>query len=302
MRMQHAIFVDAGYLLTQALTIVSNKTSKHRKDLDIKDPPGLLMHLRSEARKFASNTRLLRTYWYDGVSASMTPEQIKIASLPDLHFRGGSLHNKKQKGVDGRIVQDLFELASEGVISDALIVTGDGDLSVGIEFAQRRGVRVAILGIEDLPNGVSPNRHAELAFLADALISMGSVEIQKYFAYTAPVVVPAPVVVTTAPPPPAPNAPVSTLPTAGGTTQAPKAAVSLDKATLDGIAKTVADSILPANLAATLNKAGGVMSDTDRQLLAEGRKELNRVLTTDERNYLRVAYRGEVAKRASTIP
>ncbi|MCG8399279.1 NYN domain-containing protein, partial [Bacillus atrophaeus] len=90
-------------------------------------------------------------------------------------------HNKKQKGVDGRIVQDLFELASEGIISDALIVTGDGDLSVGVEFAQRRGVRVAILGIEDIPNGVSPNRHQALTFLADAVLTMGSAEINKYF-------------------------------------------------------------------------------------------------------------------------
>lgn len=288
MKMQHAIFVDAGYLLSQAITIVSKKKATQRKELTLLDPPGLLGHLRAEAQTFAPKARLLRTYWYDGVSTSMTAEQSKIAGLPDLHFRGGTLHNKKQKGVDGRIVQDLFELASEGVISDALIVTGDGDLSVGIEFAQRRGVRVAILGIEDIPNGVSPNRHEALTFLADAVLTMGNAETTKYFAYT-PAAKP-----VAAPAPPA-AAPVVA---AAAPTHAAAAAAAPDKAALEGIAKTVALGILPANLPATLNKAGGIVADTDKQLLAEGRKVLGRALSTEERNYLRLAFRGLVTKAA----
>lgn len=292
MRMQHAIFVDAGYLLSQAITIVSKKASAQRKELTILDPPGLLGYLCNEAHIFAPNARLLRTYWYDGVSASMTAEQNKIAGLPDLHFRGGTLHNKKQKGVDGRIVQDLFELASEGIISDALIVTGDGDLSVGVEFAQRRGVRVAILGIEDIPNGVSPNRHQALTFLADAVLTMGSAEINKYFSYTPAVAAPAP----TQPGPAAVPAPAAPAVAAPAPAPATAAAAVIDKAGLDAIAKTVASGILPANLPATLNKAGGIVSDTDKQLLAEGRKVLGRALSTDERNYLRIAFRGLVPK------
>jgi len=293
MLLQHAIFVDAGYLLTQALTIASSKASKLRKDLVLKDPQGLLAHLKAEALQFAPGTRMLRTYWYDGVAASMTTEQSQVAGLPDLHFRAGSLHNKKQKGVDGRIVQDLFELASERTISDALIITGDGDLSVGIEFAQRRGVRIAILGIEDLPNGVMPNRHPELTFLADAVFTMGGADINKFFAYQPPAA-PAP------PPAPAAAAPPALAPPPAPPVPVP-AAIQI---TLKGVADTVIASVLPANVPATLNHAGGIVAETDRQLLAEARKALARTLSMEERNFLRAAYRARVANTppAAAVP
>jgi uncharacterized LabA/DUF88 family protein len=145
---RYAIFVDAGYLSSQALHILSGKPKNERSELKLQNPAALIAELTKQAQAAFGHDRILRTYWYDGVATSMTTEQTSIAVLPDVQFRAGTIHNRKQKGVDSRIVHDLFELASNRAIADAMVVTGDGDLAVGIEFAQRRGMRVALLSIE----------------------------------------------------------------------------------------------------------------------------------------------------------
>ncbi|WP_051929187.1 NYN domain-containing protein [Thermopetrobacter sp. TC1] len=58
------------------------------------------------------------------------------------------MHNGSKKGVDSLIVTDLITLAQNKAISDAILLSGDEDLRVGVQMAQIYGVRVHLLGIE----------------------------------------------------------------------------------------------------------------------------------------------------------
>jgi uncharacterized LabA/DUF88 family protein len=150
---------DAGYLLHKGVEIVSSKLSTERREPEITDAPGLI-HLLVEQTKSALNLsakELPRVYWYDGVlPGGLTPQQRSICELPDVNSRSGLVNSKgQQKGVDSLIVTDLFELTANHAISDASLVTCDGDLAIGIDLAQKKGVRIAVLGLEDLAVGVS---------------------------------------------------------------------------------------------------------------------------------------------------
>ncbi|MDM4770915.1 NYN domain-containing protein [Solimonas sp. SE-A11] len=283
-----AIFVDVGYLMRQALRIVSGKDNATRSELRIIDPAKLIDTLSQQARNAFRHDRQLRTYWYDGVGTTMTPEQTSIAILPDVQFRAGTIHNKKQKGVDSRIVHDLFELASNRAIADALVVTGDGDLAVGIEFAQRRGLRVALLSIEDVPNGVSANRHPELSYLADRQLTLGKGDIDKLFKYE-----PAAKVVAAKPIPPQAQA----VPAPVVQVVAPQAPASIDDQLRAAVKQLIAD--LPEDTRAkSLNAAGGIVAEIDRQLLAKAKAALGRMLETPERNKLRSLYSEQINQQS----
>ncbi len=53
----------------------------------------------------------------------------------------------QQKGVDSLIVTDLVELARNRAITDAIVLSGDEDLRIGVQLAQSFGVRIHLLGI-----------------------------------------------------------------------------------------------------------------------------------------------------------
>lgn len=181
------ILVDAGYLLTQAVKILSAKVSHSRAELDLHDPSGLIAMLTGKAREVLENERLLRVYWYDGVANGLSHEHRRLIDVDDLQFRAGKINGSgQQKGVDSMIVTDLIELASHHAISDALVITGDSDLAIGIELAQRRGVRVAAMGVEDLTSD-SPVLHGqsfEITSLSDRLVRIGRSELDPYLRYT----------------------------------------------------------------------------------------------------------------------
>ena len=180
------ILVDAGYLLRQAAEILSNKTPKTgRGDITIVDPQGLIQMLVQKTKVALQNNNLLRVYWYDGVKTTMTAEHKAIMALEDVQFRAGTVNgNGQQKGVDSRIVTDLVELAGHHAVCDALLVTGDGDLAIGIELAQRRGVRVAVLGVEDMTVGVHHSQSGEVVSVADRVVRIGRADIAPYIHYT----------------------------------------------------------------------------------------------------------------------
>ena len=54
----------------------------------------------------------------------------------------------QQKGVDSLIVTDLMELARNHAITDAVLLSGDEDLRIGVQIAQSFGVRVHLIGIK----------------------------------------------------------------------------------------------------------------------------------------------------------
>lgn len=183
------VMIDAGYLLRQAIEIVSNKLSTKRSDLQISDPVGLVKLLveRSRSALELGDMRLLRVYWYDGVlPLGLTPQQKTLGALEDVNFRGGTVNSQgKQKGVDPLIVTDLIELAANHAICDAAVITGDGDLAVGIELAQKKGVRIALIGVEDLSVGVSHKQSYEVTSRADRVHRIGAADLAQVMRYVA---------------------------------------------------------------------------------------------------------------------
>lgn len=183
------VMVDAGYLLRQSIEILSNRTSVSRSDLEISDPAGLIRVLLDKASSTLDlrGKELLRVYWYDGVMTNgFTSQQRSIVNIDDVQFRAGTINGRgQQKGVDSLIVTDLIELTSHHAICDAVLVTGDSDLAVGIEVAQKRGVRIAVLGVEDLSAGVAHHQSFEITSRADRVGMLGQAELSLVFRYTA---------------------------------------------------------------------------------------------------------------------
>jgi uncharacterized LabA/DUF88 family protein len=179
-----AVLIDAGYLLSQSVQILSKQQSKSRKDLQLTDPQGLITRIVQHAAETLGNPQLLRVYWYDGVSHKLTAEHEALSLLPDVQFRPGTISKSgQQKGVDSKIMADLIELSANQAITDAALLTGDGDLVVGIDLAQRRGVRVAVLGLEDTAIGLSHNQSFEVVCVADRIKRLGRADIAAFFSY-----------------------------------------------------------------------------------------------------------------------
>ena len=184
------VMVDAGYLLHQSAEIVSERASTKRHHLEVMNPAALINLLLEKTRTALGLTtrELLRVYWYDGVMASgLSPQQRAIAELPDVHFRSGIVNAAgQQRGVDSLIVTDLIELASNGAISDAALVTGDGDFAIGIEMAQKKGVRIAVIGVEDTELGVSHRQSFEITSRADRVARLNVYDLSAVMRYVPP--------------------------------------------------------------------------------------------------------------------
>jgi uncharacterized LabA/DUF88 family protein len=75
-----------------------------------------------------------------------------LAHLDNVKVRLGFVNSVgEQKGVDSLIVTDMIALARNRAVSDAVLVSGDEDLRVGVQQAQEFGVRVHLVGIK--PSG-----------------------------------------------------------------------------------------------------------------------------------------------------
>ena len=147
--LQIAVFVDAGYVYAQGSTLL--KGQKLRRESIRLSEELVLKQLAATARAVAPDSRLLRIYWYDGLLRSNRPslEQDLIGQSPNAKLRLGLVNSRgQQKGVDSLIVTDLIELARNQAISDALILSGDEDIKIGVQVAQTFGVRVHLLGIK----------------------------------------------------------------------------------------------------------------------------------------------------------
>ena len=143
-----AIFVDAGYLFAQGSTAIAG-AKQPRASLQL-DPVAVVAALKAVAIGCAPLRELLRIYWYDGAIGGDRPtsDQASLAALDDVKLRLGFINSHgQQKGVDSLIVTDLIELARLKSISDALLLSGDEDVRIGVQIAQNHGVRVHLLGI-----------------------------------------------------------------------------------------------------------------------------------------------------------
>jgi uncharacterized LabA/DUF88 family protein len=141
-----AVFVDAGYLFAQGAKAAYDKALQRRQ---LAFNPLAFRALLDKRLIGATSSELLRIYWYDGArDGASNPSQQEIAESDDFKLRLGFINSEgQQKGVDSLIVTDLVELARNGSISDAILISGDEDIRIGIQIAQSFGVRVHLVGI-----------------------------------------------------------------------------------------------------------------------------------------------------------
>lgn len=138
-----AAFVDAGYFWVQCSQILFN--DKRRRGEIMLDVTRMREKLLEVIRAEFPYASLLRIYWYDGLGTDGNPTDMhrRIYELDDFKVRYGTRNLEgKQKGIDGLLIADLIGLAQNHGITEALIVSGDGDLAPGVAAAQTLGVRV----------------------------------------------------------------------------------------------------------------------------------------------------------------
>lgn len=155
--LQIAAFVDVGYLAAQGSALLAGQ-KQSRIQTKISATP-VLLALKQKCSEIAPQARLLRTYWYDGLRGNgvQTDEQRSVASSSLTKVRLGVVNSRgEQKEVDSLIVTDLIELARNRAITDALILSGDADIRVGMQIAQTFGVQVHLLGIKPASGSQSP--------------------------------------------------------------------------------------------------------------------------------------------------
>lgn len=258
---QIAAFVDAGYLYAQGSALLAgSKQPRHLVRLNV---PGMLADLRAEARAVEPNARLLRIYWYDGLirGGALTLDQRAVAESEDVKCRFGTVNSRgEQKGVDSLIVTDLIELARGQAISDALIMSGDEDIRVGVQVAQSFGIRVHLLGIQPARGSQSPDLVAE----ADTLHEWGSNSVETWMTVVAPEI--------------RPHEPEPAL--FGGDEAWITRVVQARMESLDDAAAQDIYAYSQAN-------RNQLPADFDRPSLANAREALNRDLTPEERKSFR---------------
>jgi len=143
-----AVFVDAGYVFAQGSVCINGRAvPRHNLILSCNHIVGLLRNL---ALEIAPQAKLLRIYWYDGATPGSTrsTDHDVLTRTDDVKLRLGFINRQgQQKGVDSLIVTDLIELARLKSIDEALLVSGDEDVRIGVQIAQNYGVRVHLLGL-----------------------------------------------------------------------------------------------------------------------------------------------------------
>lgn len=141
-----AVFVDAGYLFAQGSRLLAGQKLA-RSQIALKHDV-VVERLRAFAEGIA-RVPLLRAYWYDGTSTGPTSQHLTLAHLPDVKVRLGFVNTVgEQKGVDSLIVTDMITLARNRAMCDAVLLSGDEDVRVGVQQAQEFGVRVHLLGLK----------------------------------------------------------------------------------------------------------------------------------------------------------
>lgn len=278
--MRYAVFVDAGYLYSQgskaAFGILLN-----RIELEL-NPPEIISKLTATAGDKTGGAPLLRIYWYDGLlHGRPSADQRQLAEMENLKLRFGVVNVAgQQKGVDTLMVTDLVELARNRVISDAMLLSGDADLKVGVEIAQGFGVRVHLIGIE--PKHESQSR--DLLQEADTTTEWSAADIQPILSRK---VRATPVAVT-------PSI-VAETPPEEATLEPENAALEVVSALTDQAIQSLVSTVGPK-----LN--AHVPQEFDRPLLAAGRAQVERDLRDTERVELRRCFLEMVRGRAANLP
>ena len=293
-----AIFVDAGYFFAQSAIALSGRKLPRRM-LDL-DAARLVDALKSFAAAIAPDTRLLRIYWYDGAidGARLTPHQAAIAHQNDVKLRLGFVnHQGHQKGVDSLIVTDIIELARLRSICDAVLLSGDDDIRIGMQIAQNYGVRVHLLGVS--PSFASQSQ--QLLLEADTKTEWRAEQISAFIgvreesAETGDAEAGAHIGHHAVGPWPHPAA------GAGG---APPLEDDEDMLRIDDCAHAFVQGMTDGELTSVLaywETGRGVPPDIDRRLLPVCRTALERPLDRDEVRHMRACFQDYVRERTGQL-
>jgi hypothetical protein len=263
-----AVFVDAAYLFGQGSAALNG--AKVSRSLLSLDAPAAIMELKAIAAEKSADAPLLRLYWYDTAlgSRGITAEQAALANADHVKLRLGFANRSgQQKGVDSLIVADLVELARNRAIGDAVLLSGDEDVRVGVQIAQSFGVRVHLLGI--VPSRGSQSH--QLIQEADTTSEWDRATVARFLSIKSA------------------SAPARIVEISVGT--------SVANHTTDGVLRTVGrvaeefaarlDRSAVADLQAFWSTAWGVPRDLDGKLLASCRLALGRDLDIPEKRYMR---------------
>lgn len=144
-----AVFVDAGYLLGAAATLLVPDGIRNSVIADYRP---MIANITEQARE-QTGLPVLRVLWYDAwYDGRPAAEHLVLGNLPDVKVRLGVLvrhgHRTEQKGVDSFIQRDLTTLARNNSICDVILIAGDEDLRRGVDEVQDHGVKVHLWGVE----------------------------------------------------------------------------------------------------------------------------------------------------------
>lgn len=277
--LQIAVFVDAGYLHAQGSALLAGSAQqRERNRLNV---PLVLSHLIDEAKAIEPLARLLRIYWYDGVARGglLNVEQKTLSQSDNVKCRFGAINSKgQQKGVDSLIVTDLIQLAREKACSDAVILSGDEDLRVGVQVAQTFGIRVHVLGIHPARGSQSPDLLAE----ADTTREWGNEKVSQWLTVIQPA---------------QPTEAVD-QPGEAGIDHGDNGLVTLASSLVDDLGNDEAAALLDH---ADRNR-DQLPPDFDRPALATTRTILQRELSFNERRAFREAVRAALRVKIETVP
>jgi uncharacterized LabA/DUF88 family protein len=271
-----AVFVDAGYVYAQGSACLSGrKVDRRHLQLDHRKAIETFEKL---AETQSGGVPLLRVYWYDGAYAGPSADQLALAHLNNVKVRLGFINRAgMQKGVDSLIITDIIDLARNKAICDAVLVTGDEDLRVGVQVAQEFGVRVHLVGI-------IPSRGSQSLLLlqeADTTHELSKTDVGQFLSVRNPVSVPT----------------LAGIPAATAATLAPVSPDIAVKYAVEEITKNMSPSEVKT-LLPLLTNANQVPHEFDRRLLGKSRAVLGRDLTGPERSHARLEFIAAVkAKR-----
>lgn len=276
-----AVFMDAGYFWVQVSSLVVGARAA-RSAISLNHTKLREAVLNEVAGQFP-NIDLLRVYWYDGPGPNgKTPEHFAIENLDDFKLRLGTRNGVgQQKAVDGLIIADMISLTQSKAITDALLASGDADMTPGVVAAQAMGLRVHLLEIGS-PTATSPHLSAEV----DRKRSWTHVDVSTFAspsqvsnASTLTALPSATPVTMNVPSPAAVASPVV-------------AQLPLD---LAQIAQSAHSTILGGALAVLLTGLTGsaiqLPPDIDRELLRTARSQAGRILDDVEKRALRVEFK-----------
>jgi len=288
-----AIFVDAGYLFAQGSVAIAG-SKKPRTQIVLSDAV-VLQELRAVASARTAGLSLLRIYWYDGADSFRGPtaQHAQLAHSDDVKIRLGFLNSAgEQKGVDSLIVTDLVELARNRAICDAVVLSGDEDIRIGVQIAQNFGVRVHLLGI--VPSRGSQSRHLQQE--ADTTTEWDKDAVAKFLSIRSTAII-----ASTAETPKA--APVTVE--NGNKSTPTKAVAKVDSlAVIDGVSKELFATVLPEQLGAIRafqRVQRGVPPEYDGRLLAMARAKLGRDLVASEKRSIRQQFSRLVTATAPQV-